>query len=411
MKNIVIAGASVYGLNNLSDDAMFTVFCRELHKNVPQADITLLARHPSKQLDDFHQIKSIKNLDHDAKSESIGRWFNGLNPGDSTRHLRGIWDKIAAADLLILGGEPFIDITIGLYKGLAPYASLLVTLAKLLEKPIMIHGIHIGRPLETDLGKEMAKFCISNANLVTIREEQSRQMIKDMGVQNTDHIITLADTAYGLDRVSDMQKGFEILKKEKISFTSDKIIGVTFRYMYWKWKEADREYYSNEMAELCDYMVESLGADVLFIPHCTYDLDHYYEDDRPGAKEIIKKMKNQERAFSIQGRYNIYDTLSLFPHLSMIFSNRRHSLIFGAIHDVPGLGIGEVGHVRPVMEQLLIGGERFVSIEEFNSRIVSEKLTEIWNDRNMIKDNMRKALPALREKALSHAKLAAELIS
>ena len=214
MKKIVIAGASVYGLNNLSDDAMFTVFCRELHRNIPQVDITLLARHPSKQLDDFYQIKSIKNLDHNAKSESIGRWFNGLNPGDSTRHLREIWDKIAAADLLILGGEPFIDITIGLYKGLAPYASLLITLAKLLEKPIMIHGIHIGRPLETDMGKEMAKFCISNANLVTIREEQSMQMIKDMGVQNTDHIITLADTAYGLDRVSGMQQGFEILKKE-----------------------------------------------------------------------------------------------------------------------------------------------------------------------------------------------------
>lgn len=89
----------MYGLNNLSDDAMFVVFCRELHKNIPDLKITLLARHPSKELDDFYNLKSIQNLDHPTKEDSKGRWFNGLNPGDSTEHLARIIDEMRECDL------------------------------------------------------------------------------------------------------------------------------------------------------------------------------------------------------------------------------------------------------------------------------------------------------------------------
>lgn len=409
MKNIIIAGTSVYGLNNLSDDSMFIVFCRELHKNIPDLKLTLLARHPGRELDETYKLTSIKNLDHDSKEQSIGRWFMGLNSGDSTRHLKKIWNVIKECDLLIIGGDPFIDITIGVYKGLAPYASLLVTLAKFLEKPVMIQGIHMGRPLETEMGKELAKYCISNATLVTIREEQSRDLLKEMGIK-ADNVVTVADAAYGLDPVLDKTKGDEILKKESIHFKSDNVIGVTFRHMYWKWRFKEWNYYSNTVADICDYMVDKFKADLLFIPHCTYNIDHEYEDDRPAARDIVKKMQNKESAHRIINRLNVYETLALFPHLKMIFSNRRHSAIFGAIHGVPGMGVGEEAHVKPVMEQLCIGGDKFVSIENFDSDTIKKNLTDIWKDRENIKIKMKKSLPALREKALMNAKLASDLI-
>ena len=409
MTKIVIAGVSTYGLHNVSDDAMLSVFCRELHKNIADLKITLLARHPRKEFDKLYNINSIKNLDHDSKKESLGRWFNGLNPGDSTRHLCEIRKAIEACDLLIIGGEPFIDISIGLYRGLTPYASLLITLAKFLDTPVMIPGIHLGRPLKTDFAKEMAKFCMSNAKLVTIRDEESRRLFNEIGVK-TDNVITLSDTAYGLERIESKELGQKILDKEGIKFISNKVIGVTFRYMYWKWREVEREKYSSIVANLCDFMIASFDVDIVFIPHCTYCIDHKYEDDRPASLEIIEKMRRKKNAHRITSRYNVHETLSLFPFLDMIFSNRRHSLIFGAIHDVVGMGVGEEWHMKPVLDQLGIGGDKFVDIESLGSEITKDNILNIWNSKDIILKKIKNNLPALRNKALLHAKLAADII-
>ena len=408
MKRVVLAGTSVYGLENHSDDSMLSVFTRELHANIPDLEITLLARHPNKAFDELYGVKSIKNMDHNNKEESIGRWFNGLNPGDPTGHLRAIWKAIEESDLLIIGGDPFLEISLGFYRGLAPYAALLITIAKFLEKPVMLYGIHIGRKLKTDLGKELTKFCISNSDLVTLREEFSRKAILELGISDK-NIVALSDPAFGLNPIEGKEMGQNVLDKEGIRFKSDKVIGVTFRHMYWKWKASDWDYYSSILAEVYDYIVEELGADLLFIPNCTYDIDHKYEDDRAVAKDTVAKMKHKEHAHQIRNKYNLFETLSLYRHIDMMFSNRRHCLIFAAIHGLPSVGCGEELHMMPVMANLSID-DKFVDIKEFNADLLKKNINETWNNREQIIKNINEALPELREKALQHAKLAADLI-
>ena len=406
MKKVVVAGTSVYGIENQGDEAMLNVFCRELRASLPGVEITLLARHPGKELDELHGVKSIQNLEHESKAKSMGRWFNGLNAGDSSQRLRQIRQALEDSDLLVIGGDPFAEITLGFYRGLAPYAALLITLAKFLEKPVMLYGIHMGRPLTTELGKELTRFCLSNASLVTLREEFSRQVIVEMGIDDSNTAV-LADTAFGLNPVSD-KTGQKILDKEGISFKSDKVIGVNFRHEYWRWKEADWQRYSSILAEVCDWMVKEFGADILFIPNCTYDTDHQYEDDRPTARDIVAKMKHRKNAHQIRGRYNLFETLSLFPLLDMHFSNRRHSLIFAAVHGVPPVGCGGEWHVKPALDDLGVG-DAFTKIEELAADTLKEKLGYIWGKRQEVSDNIRKSLPVLREKACRHGRLAAAL--
>jgi len=408
VKRIVIAGTSVYGIENQGDEAMLNVFCWELHKNIPNLEITLLARHPSKELDKLHGVKSIKNLEHNSKKESIGRWFNGLNPGDSTEHLREIRKVIEACDLLIIGGDPFNEITLAFYRGLAPYAALLITLAKFFEKSVMLYGIHIGRPLKTDIGRELTKFCITNSDLVTLREDFSRQALIDMGISDRNAVV-LVDTAYGVDPIESKEKGKKILEKEGIQLKSDKVIGVNFRHQYWVWNDSDWEHYRSILVDVCDYMVKNLGVDLLFIPNCTYDIDHKYEDDRPVAKDIVERMEYKAHAHQVINKYTLFETLSLFPLLDMHFSNRRHSLIFAAVHGVPPVACGGEWHIKPAMDELSIG-EKFVDIEEFSADLLKKSISETWNDRERIKRIISKVLPGLREKALQHGKLAADLL-
>jgi len=371
-----------------------------------------MARHPKAELGALYNIqKIIKNLDHDCKADSVGRYYLGLNPGDSGDNLQGIVKALEECDLFIVGGDPFNEISIGVYKGLAPQAALYITLAKFLNKPVMLYSIHMGRPLETELGKELTKYCITNSTVVTLREKFSQDVLKEMNIP-IDNTVVLADSAWGLDPIDDLSKGRIILEKEGISFKNDKVIGFNFRHQYWIWGKDEWSHYCTILAEVCDWMIEEFGVDILFIPNSNYEVDkefHLYQDDRPTQNDIVSMMKNKDYAHKVGGKYNLFETLSLFPHLDMHFSNRRHSLVFAAIHDVPPVACGGEWHVKPAMDELSLA-DNFVDIEGFSSDLLKNKLAETWNERAGIKDQINKVLPELRQRALKHGKVAADLI-
>ncbi|MFC2017467.1 polysaccharide pyruvyl transferase family protein [Chloroflexota bacterium] len=408
MNKIVIAGGLSLAIKGLGDDAQLDVLCQGLRERLPNLEIVCLSRHPGKAYDELHGVKSIKNLDYDSRQESVGRWFRGLNPGDPTDHLREIVKAIDESDLIIIGGDPFIDMTLGFLKGPTPFAALLVTLAKFLQKPIMLYGVNIGYPLQTEIGRELTRYCVTNSDLVTVREEFSRQALTDLGISDRD-IHVLADSAFGLNPIQGTEKGKKILEKEDIHLKSDKVVGVSFRHMEWRWSHQDFEDHGAMMANICDYMIENLDVDILFIPQCTYNIDDEYEDDRVAAKYVFNKMKLKERAHRIKDEYPLGEMLSLYRLIDMIVSSKRHSLMFGAVHCVPPVGIGAEGHMKPILDELSLG-DSFVNIEEFSPDLLKMRIKQTWDDRESITQRIDELLPALREKALQHAKLAADLI-
>jgi len=408
----VIAGTSVYGIENLGDEALLTTLVRDLHLTIEDLEITWFARHPDQDLAKLYNIQNvIKNLDHDSKEESIGRWFWGLNPADPTDHLHTMWKSIEDCDLLIIGGDPFHEIAMDFYRGLAPQAALLITLAKFLEKPVMLYSIHMGRPLETDLGKELAKFCISNSTVVTLRETFSKKVLEDMGIP-TQNTVVVADSAWSLDPFDSDQSGKDVLKREGIEIDAPRIIGFNFRHQYWLWSEEEWAPYRETLIQLADYMVEAYDADILFIPNCTYEIDakySKYQDDRPGQKEIVSGMKNKNRAHQILNKYNMYETLSVFRLLDMHFSNRRHSLVFSAVHGVPPVACGGEWHIKPAMEELGLG-EYFVNFEDMAMDKLKKSCDATWENRKQISSNILSKLPGLRDKAHQQAEIAKEII-
>lgn len=409
MKNILITGTSVYGIENMGDEALISTLCRELHNEIPDLEITWMARHVDESLAKLYNIKKvIRNMEHDSKEASLGRWFYGLNPNDPPEHLFEIRTALEKCDLLIIGGDPFHEISLGFYRGLAPYAALLITIAKFLNKPVMLYSIHMGRPLETDLGKELTKFCITNSTAVTLREEFSRKVLIEMNI-DTSNCHVVSDTAWGLNKFNDTNQGWEILKKEGIEPKSDKLIGFNIRHQYWNWSKEEWAQKRKMFAEICDYMIEEFDADILFMPNCTYNIDEYYEDDRPVAADIAKRMKNKSRTHEILNKYNLYETLSFFPLIDMHLSNRRHSLIFAALHGVPPIACGGEWHIKPAMDEIGIG-DKFVRLEDWSFEAFKTSIDSTWAERVNIKSGIEKALPRLHGNAIQQAKIAADLI-
>ena len=73
----------------------------------------------------------------------------------------------------------------------------MITLAKFLGTPTVLYSIHMA-DLKSDYAKELTKFCIENASLTTLREQFSKDVLDDMGI-NTANCVVTADSAWSLD--------------------------------------------------------------------------------------------------------------------------------------------------------------------------------------------------------------------
>lgn len=409
-KRIVITGASAYGLHNLSDDCMLYALCNALRSETPEIRLTLLARHPSVDLDQTFGVQSIKNLDHENRESSVGRFFWGLNASDPTEHLGQVVKHLSEARLLMISGAPFIDnISIGFMRGLVPYTAVLVTLAKVLGKDIVFNGLHMGRPLVTAAGKELAAFCLQNARLITVRDEETLYFVRDLGIEQS-RVHVLADAGFALDAITDAAISSATLTRAGITPGGKFLIGVTFRILYWEWSPAQIETYTAMMAEVCDGLVAMYDCDIVLIPHNTYEIDRQFMDDRPGHRLIAAKARRPERVHVVDARLSITETLSLYPLLHAIFSNRRHSAIWAAIHGVPPVATGEELHVRPPMAQLGLADKYFLPTAALKSQLIVETVAKAIGERQVVLDSMSERVGGLRARALQNATLVTELL-
>jgi len=405
MKKIVITGASTYGVKNAGDDAMLKNLVDGLRRKIPDCRITFVTRHPDKKFDTLFHFRSIKNIDHDNKKGSLGRWFFGFNPGDSTEHLARIRLAIGESDLIVIGGNSFMEVSRSDFlRGVPSYSALFGTWARLFEKPYALYGV-AAHPLKDDYTKQIARFLCDNAAVVTVREEFTKERLLAAGA-NGKNIHALADPAFGIDPVRDREKALRILHRENIRITSRNIIGIAFRHMYWKWNKDETAVYCKKMASLCDFAVEYCNAELLFIPNCTYHIDTPFEDDRVILGLILQRMRHKKKAHRITGELDLQETLSLFQLLQLHISNRRHSCIFAALHNCPiiSMSTGHAWHFSPFMRALSIP-DQAVNFVGDSIDSLKRKIKETWDHPEAVVDRIKRRIPELRKKAHRHVDL------
>lgn len=404
-KRITILGTSVYGIENAGDEVLLSVLVRELRALEPDCHITWVARHKNERLaKEYRCDQVVVGLEHETKAASEGRWFNGLNMGDSTKHLQTLDSIIRESDLLIIGGDPFQEITLSFHRGLASYAAVLITHAKFVGTPVMLYSIHMGSKLVSSYAKEITKYCIENAALTTLREPFSLTRLHELGIR-TDSCVVVSDTAWAIDSVSPTHMSASAKNFFTFGTKGKRVVGFNIRHNYWQWSEAYWHTKAGEIAAFCDHIVEKHDAVILSIPNCTYDIDHKMEDDRPVAREIKKRMKHGSSFRCIEDKMELNATLAIFPKLWAHVSNRRHSAIFAAVNEVPVLPLGGSWHVRPAFDEVSLGGY-LIEPEFWTKESLSKNFDEIIENRKEIVSMIHKRLPQLRKNAIRQAKLA-----
>ncbi|MBD7984723.1 polysaccharide pyruvyl transferase family protein [Sporosarcina sp. Sa2YVA2] len=223
-------------------------------------------------------------------------------------------------DLLIIGGG---GILMDLYRTEAPLYGSYAMMAKQSKTPYVVYGCGAG-PLQTNLGKWFIRNMCKYAQNVSVRDPESAQLLKSIGV--TKQVDVIGDPAFSL---RDGQA------KEKSS--SPKKIGVTAVPYYNAdyWPEGNEELYNNYitgMAKNLDKLAEGNDVDITFFAT-------KFPQDANVTKDIQQLMTQSAKTSIMDENLLPSDILKVTEQQDIVIGTRLHSLILATCTETPIMAI------------------------------------------------------------------------
>lgn len=282
-----------YGFKNSGDDALLHAIVRTLRSLKPDARINALSVSPKETRETY-------------KVDSTQRY-----------HIFSVRKAIKNSKIFILGGGSLIqDVTST--KSILYY--LYIThLALRLHKPVMLYANGIG-PVNKSFNKKLTKKILNRVNLITLRDEDSLEELKKLGV-NTDKAVVTADPVFSLD-LKDPETAEQVLANAGVT---EKYACISVR----KWDKAP-DGFVGACAEMADYIYQKHGLIPVFVPM-------HYPYDASFARSIVKEMKTPGKFIS--RRLDIGTIISLVEKSEIAISVRLHLCIYATLCKVPVVGI------------------------------------------------------------------------
>jgi colanic acid/amylovoran biosynthesis protein len=344
---IVFDGA--FGIDSAGDDAPLAFMVHELRKRLDRPHFTALVRHPDWRLADRLGVETVANLEHESKAASAGRWYRGLNFGDSRAELQSIADVVANADLLILGAGNFLtEVGIDVLRGHLPRFVAMCLAAEMARTPMMLFGLSANR-LRHPWTIRAADWLLRSASALTFREPIAIENLRASGVAVPDYVL-LPDPALGAPSAPS-GTGRAILASERIPITAGKRLALAPRDLSWMGREiSDR--YEREQVALVDLWCANRENDVIFVPQCTYCVDDPRTDDRHLASRLRAASRHPERVHVVQGRYDYDEVESIYGEAHAVVATRLHGAVFAARMGIPVIGLAYEDKVRGFFDQM-----------------------------------------------------------
>ena len=362
MAKTVISG--YYGFDNAGDEALLSAITSTLKQIDPDLEITVLSGNPerTKQL---HGVNAISRT----------------HPGQIIRELR-------SADLLISGGGGLLQDVTGPFS--VPYYLGVMALAKLVGTPVMLYAHGVG-PVNRWTNKILVRLVANRADLITLRDDQSRDELVQLGVSQPEMLVT-ADPVLGFLAGGMAGYGRRLLAQFGLQKNGRPAAGIALR----GWPGMER--LKPAVAEFADDLV-SQGWDVVYVPM-------HYPEDLKTCLDMMALMKNP--ATVIDRALTTQQALTLIGEFDLVIGMRLHALIFAAVMGVPFIGISYDPKVKQFLGML--GFEPAGEVGRVTGEELKAKLTELVSQRQQFAAVLQEKIPSLREMARSNAVMAIEMI-
>jgi len=400
-KKILFAGA--YGIENAGDDLPLLVLCQNLKKSAPHLDFefTALSRHPSAWEEKQYGVKMLKNLEYESREEAEGKWFNGLNFGDDTERLNQLKNEISEADLLILGaGNFFIDLTIDVFRGPIPKFALYVFLAEMYHTPVMLYGISAG-PLTTEWGQDLTCWISESADVVTVRDQQSRSLLESL-LKSPANIYVLPDSTLGAKSLSAVRLE-NLLETENIQESSKIKVAVGLRDLSVVLPAHEAEMGWSHLAQFMND--ERDHYEFLFIPQSTYHAD----DDRATAAEFVKRLNPEVDYRIITHRYDPRELIGFYQACQVTLAIRLHAAVFSAMVGTPVVAVNYLSKVSGFMNSIH-QQQYIIELQDLISGFPGSVFKKAVENRKEIAANLNQQMDLMKTDVDMYAKLALDLL-
>ncbi|MDR7280181.1 polysaccharide pyruvyl transferase family protein [Catenuloplanes atrovinosus] len=326
-----------YGGRNLGDEAILTSLLDDLRNRRPDARILVFSRHPEHTRAQHPGVEVVgwEGVSRQATATSLGE-----------------------LDLLILGGGGI------LYNTEARRYLRVARAAQERGVPVFTYALGAG-PLTEETDCAIVREVLSEAVEVTVRDEESRLVLEEAGVTRT--ITVTADPALLL-QPEDFDA--ELLRAEGVP-AGRRLVGMSVREPGKAAEHLDEESYHQLLAQMGDFLVHRLDAQLLFVPMERDDIRH--------SHAVLSHMTAVQDCRVLYGDYRPRQVLGLMRHLDLAVGMRLHFLIFSGLSGVPFLPLPYAGKVFDFAQQAGAPALRGVMRESVGPLLA--QVDRLWDER------------------------------
>lgn len=401
-----IAVSGYYGFKNAGDDAILMALTGTLRALAPGVEITVFSNSPE-------ETRGMYGV------RAVNRW----NPF-------GIVWSLLRSDLLISGGGGLLqDVTGSGVRSICYYLAV-VLLALAAGKPVVYYAQGVG-PVQTRLGRWLTRVVSNRVDLITVRDQASRDDFLALGVSRPPLVVT-ADPVLALNpsqlNIAGGKELLEKLRRDRPAPTESALepdaarmeetgprdagtgppeplqaglqagqegrgqpaesgaacrrrLGIAIR----DWPDACD--YKKRIAAVADRFARD-GWEVILIPF-------HHPDDVQICKEVSRLM--QEPGLLVNGRLMVEDLFGLMGELGLVLAMRLHAIVMASVMRVPCVGVSYDPKVDRFLE--LTGQPNAGKAACLEEEQLYRELLDAWERRQEIAAHLDRVLAHLRQQA------------
>jgi len=303
-------------------------------------------------------------------------------------------NAVKSSDIVVTTGGDVLSEDYGLFSFLIHFFALFLSI--LLKKPFIVFAESVG-PFKSSITASIAKFILSKAALITVRDEISLNHIDKLGVKGP--VYLTADSAFLLDKKDVRNPLMDDFME------NDNLIGFSISNAIAEWGGGSYDEYIELITEVIDTIIENYEANVILIAHVTID---GLNDDRLINQRVFDGLRNKKRVFNLNEDYSSEELKGTISKCDLFVGARMHANIAALSTCVPVVAIS-YSIKTPGLMKLCGLEDYYIEFKDLTEDQLISKISEAWENRDDIKKHLEKVIPGIKRKALRNGELVREL--